>query len=195
MDIDIDIAPEVDIEALFPNVIRASRIEDGELKKHNVGYHFQDIAVDPITGLAAIPAKPDKPVNQLEEHGYTKIDMLPVNLLRHFESKEEMLELQKKEPDWSMLLDEAVVSQLFHLGKHFHVVSRVKPRSVVALADVFALIRPNKIKMLDKYLSNPDKHREELFTKEDPSDMRRAHALPYALLIVLQLHLIKEGRL
>jgi hypothetical protein len=195
MDIDIDIAPEVDVEELFPNVIRSSRIENDELKKHNVGYHFQNIAVDPITGFAAIPAKPDKPVDQLKEHGYIKIDMITVNLLKHFKSKEEMRELQEKEPDWSLLEDEEVVSKLFHLAKHFDVISRVKPRSIVALADVFALIRPNKLKMLDKYLSNPEQYREELFTKRDPSDMRRAHALPYALLIVLQLHLIKEGRI
>ena len=189
MDIDIDLAPNVDIPKMFRNIIPASRVEGGELKQHPVGYYFQDIPVDIVTGFAAIP------YDHTEDFGYYKIDMLTVNLLQHFDSKAEMRKLQKVEPDWDLLLDAEVVKELFHLGKHADVLAKVKPRSIQALADVFALIRPNKRGLLDKYIKAPDKYRTEIFTKRAPEDMRKAHAIPYALLIVLQLHLIEQGRI
>lgn len=188
MDIDIDLKPGVDPTKLFRNIIKASRVEDGELKEHLVGYYFQDIPVDKVTGLSAIPYK------DTEEMGYLKIDLLTVNILDSISSKKEMRELIKKEPNWDLLLDEDVVKVLFHLGKHHDILSKVKPRSVQELADVFALIRPNKRPLLDKYLKKPDKIRTELYTKRAPEDMRKAHAIPYALLIVIQLHLIEQGR-
>lgn len=190
MDVDIDIPPKTDIQKLFRTAIRGSAVdkETNELVPHNVGHYFQDIAVDPITGLAAIPFK------DTEDLGYLKIDMLNVNLLSKFDSKAEMRKLAKMEPDWSLLEDESVVKTLFHLGKHYDVISKVKPRSIQALADVFALIRPNKRPLLDKYVKDPDKWREELYTKRAPEDMRKAHAIPYAIMIVCQLHLIEQGR-
>lgn len=189
MDIDIDLAPGVDPENVFRNIVRASRVEENELKEHPVGYHFQEIPIDNVTGLAAIP------YNKADEFGYYKIDMLTVNILQYFDSKKEMLRLQEEEPDWTLLEDESVVKKLFHIGKHYDVVKKVKPRSVEELADVLALIRPNKKPLLNKYLEDPDKYRAELFTKRDSKDMRKAHAIPYAIMIVLQLHLIKQGRL
>jgi hypothetical protein len=189
VDIDIDLAPGVEPKELFPQLISASRVEHGELKEHLVGFYLQQIPVDEQTGFAAIPHK------HTEQFGYFKIDMLTVNLLENFESKEEMRRLQRIPPDWRLLQIKKVVETLFHLGKHYDILSRVKPTSIQALADVFALIRPNKRVLLDKYLKDPDTIRIELFTKREPSDMRKAHAIPYALLIVLQLHLIKQGRL
>lgn len=189
MDIDIDLQPGIDPNKLFRNIIPASRVEEGELKKHLVGYYFQDIPVDPVTGYSAIP------YDKSEDLGYLKIDLLTVNILENFRSKKEMRQLLKKEPDWTLLHDEEVVKKLFHLGNHFDVVSKVRPTSVQELADVFALIRPNKRPLLNKYMKNPKKIRVELFTKREAMDMRKAHAIPYALLIVLQLHLIKQGRL
>ncbi len=189
MDIDIDLEPDVDIQKIFRNVIPASMVDDGELKQHPVGFYFQDIPMDILTGLSAIP------YGNTEEFGYYKIDMLTVHLLKHFDSKAEMRKLQHKEPNWDLLLDETVVKTLFHLGKHHSTLMKVKPRSVQTLADVFALIRPNKRPLLDKYIKNPDKYRTEIYTKRSPEDMRKAHAIPYALLIVLQLHLIEQGRI
>jgi hypothetical protein len=189
MDIDIDLVPGVNLDEVFRTSIPASRVEDGELKKHLVGHYFQTIPVDKVTGLSAIPYK------ESEDFGYYKIDLLTVNILKDFDSKEEMRRLQRKEPNWDLLNDEKVVEKLFHLGKHYYVISKVKPRSIQELADVFALIRPNKRPLLDKYIENPEKYRTELYTKRAPEDMRKAHAIPYAIMIVLQLHLIEQGRL
>lgn len=189
MDIDIDLPSNIDIEDIFDDIIPASMVQDGELKKHPVGVYFQEIPVDVVTGLAAIP------YGKAEDFEYYKIDMLHLHILKEFKSKEEMVELQKTDPDWSLLKDREVVEKLFHIGKHFDIVNAVKPHSLIQVADVIALIRPNKVKLLDKYLRSPDIIRKELFTKRDKTDMRKAHAIPYALIVILQLHLIKQGRM
>lgn len=184
MDIDIDISPSFKPEKLF-NIRHAAIVEKNELQKHLVGVYFQNIPLDPITNLAAIPYK------EAQDHGYFKFDLLNLSILENFGSKEEIRKLLKKEPDWSLLEDPDVVAKLFHLSKHFDTVYKIKPKSVSELADCLAIIRPNKTKLVDKYCKNKKAVQKELYTKRDASDLRKSHAIPYALLIVLQLHLIK----
>lgn len=184
MDIDIDISPKFKPDSLF-KITHASTVENGELKKHLVGIYFQNIPTDKLTGLAAIPYK------EAQDHGFFKIDMLNLNILDNFENKTEIRELLKIEPDWSLLEKSEVVDKLFHLSKHYETIQKLKPKSVSDLADCLAIIRPNKIKLVDKYAKNKKLVIKELYTKRDPSDLRKSHAIPYALLIVLQLHLIK----
>lgn len=188
MDIDIDVTPKFKPESIF-KVVKASTVEKGELKKHNVGIYFQDMPQDAVTGFSAIPYK------EAEEHGFFKIDMLPLHILENFESKDEIRQLLKIEPDWTLLEEEEVVSNLFHLAKHFETLQKLKPRSVSDLADCLAIIRPNKTHLIDKYVKNKRAVLKELYTKRDPSDLRKSHAIPYALLIVLQLHLFKADLL
>lgn len=71
--------------------------------------------------------------------------------------------------------------------------SEIAPTSIEELADVLALIRPNKRSLISKYMRDKKAVREALYLKKDPSDLRKSHAIPYAMLIVLQLHLIKGG--
>lgn len=185
MDIDIDLKPDFNPDKIF-NVVHASIVENGELRKHPAGVYFQNIPIDPESGLSAIPYK------EAEAIGFLKIDLLHLSLLNNFKSKKEMRRLLKKEPNWKLLEDENIVSQLFHIGNHFDIVSRVKPTSVLELSDILALIRPGKRPLLDDYLRSPADMREELYTKRINTDMRKAHTIPYALLIVLQLHLIER---
>lgn len=184
MDIDIDISPKFKPDSLF-KIAHASTVENGELKKHIVGVYFQTMPIDPLTGVATIPYK------EAQEHGFFKIDMLNLNILDNFESKDEIRELLKIEPDWTLLENPEVVEKLFHLARHFETIQKIKPKSVSDLADCLAIIRPNKIKLADKYAKNKKAVIKELYTKRDASDLRKSHAVPYALLIVLQLHLIK----
>lgn len=187
MDIDIDLSPNFSPEQLFNNIIKASKIEKDEIKKHNVGVYFQSIPTDDISNLAAIP------YDMANDFGYYKIDMLHVNFLKMFESKDEIKALLKREPNWKLLEEREVVEKLFHLGKHFDVVYTIRPKSVLEIADCIAIIRPNKIKLLDKYNRNKILVRKELYTKREKSDMRKSHAIAYALLVVLQLNLIDLG--
>lgn len=185
MDIDIDIKPSADTLGLFPSATHASIVEKGKLKKHLVGHYFQNIPKDEVTQLSAIP------YDKAEDYGFIKIDLLNLSLLDIFNSKKEIKVLLKKEPDWDILTDPNVVKKCFHISNHFDLINKVKPKSVLELADVLALIRPNKINLLNKYLKDREKCRPELYCKTDKSDLRKSHAIPYALLIVLQLHLIK----
>lgn len=192
MDIDIDISPKVNIDNIF-KLTHASIIEKNKLKKHLVGVYFQNIPKDPITNYAAIP------YNQAEQLGYYKIDMLHVNLLEKFqnifESKNEMKVLMNRTPNWKLLENKQIVEQLFHISNHFDVVYQIKPKSVLELADVLAIIRPGKKILIDKYIRNKKEIRKELYTKREKSDLRKSHAIPYALMIVIQLNLIELGLL
>lgn len=184
MDIDIDLPTTFD-PTLYFNIIPASMEESGSLKKHPVGVYFQNIPIDAETGLSAIP------YDKSEDIGFTKIDFLHLSMLNNFKSKMEIRKLLDKPPNWGLLEHEDIVNKLFHIANHFDVVKLVKPTSVLQLSDILALIRPGKRHLLDAYLANPSKIREELYTKRINSDMRKSHTIPYALLIVLQLHLLE----
>lgn len=186
MDIDIDLRPDFDPDTLF-DVTHASMVENGDMRRHPAGVYFQRIPVDPLTGLSAIPYK------ESEDAGYMKVDFLHLSLLKRFKSKAEMKRLLKLEPDWTLLESEETVRGLFHIGNHFDLVSQVKPKSVQDLSDILALMRPGKRGLLDEYLKSPEAVRPELYTKRINSDMRKSHTVPYALLIVLQLHTIEHA--
>jgi DNA polymerase III alpha subunit len=187
MDVDIDFRTDFDPLHIFENAVRASQVQNGELKKHNAGIYFQSIPKDKVTGFSAIPYK------EAQELGYFKIDFLHLSMLDYFEKKSEIRFLLKQEPDWLLMQQPSVVGKLFQLHNHFELVSQVKPQSVQELADCIALIRPGKRWLLDSYLKNREAIRQELYRKPDDGRAyyKRPHAIAYSLTIVLQLHLIK----
>jgi DNA polymerase III alpha subunit len=188
-DIDLDFKPSFDPRTVFPQAVPASMVREDDLAKHPCGHYFQNIPVDSVTGWSAIPYE------EAEVMGYFKIDFLHLTTLDYFESKHEIRTLLKKEPDWSLLLEEKHVQKLFQISKHHNIVSQVKPQSIQELADVVALIRPNKRHLLNEYKKNKTKVRPMLYRQsgDDKSSFKRSHSLAYAMTIVLQLHLIKAG--
>jgi DNA polymerase III alpha subunit len=184
-DIDIDLDPSFDPLVLFPNWVRASVVKNEVLGPHPCGIYPQDIAVDPITKLAAIP------YDQAEELGYFKLDFLHLTIYQHFTERTEMLQLLDLEPDWSILLNEAEVEKLFQLSRHAKLLKQLQPTSIEELADALALIRPGKQELLPLYLSNRDVCRGILYLKDTNGfSFKKSHAIAYAHIIVLQLHLI-----
>lgn len=183
-DIDLDLPTNFDPKSIF-NCTYSSRIHKDELTKHPVGVHFQNIPIDDVTKLSAIP------YNEISEHGYFKIDMLHVSVYDIFNNKEQIKTLLKKEPDWSLLYKEDNVKKLFQLGKHYEIVQVMQPKSILDIADCIAIIRPGKRILLDKYLRNKELTRKVLYTKQLDSDYKKSHAIAYAHIVVLQLHLIK----
>jgi DNA polymerase III alpha subunit len=191
-DVDIDLANTDRAREIFKNrIIPALQVEHGEPKQHLAGVYFQTIPKDKETNLAAIP--PDDAI----KFGFLKVDFLSLKLLKHFESKKEIKEILKKEPDWSLLEKKQIVEKLFQLHNHFDVVEKIKPKSVEEIADTLALIRPNKRKYLQKYLKNKTEIRNVLYIREpeDKSSFRKSHAIAYALLVILNMHLIKMKKL
>jgi DNA polymerase III alpha subunit len=186
MDVDIDTQSHFSPLDHF-DVLLASMVKDGKLIKHPAGAYFQNIPKDNISGLAAIPYK------EAEKLGYFKIDFLHLNFLDNFKSKQEIQDLIILEPDWTILESQEQVEKLFQIHNHFDIVYQIKPKSVIALADTIALIRPGKRKLLNAYIKHPNDIRNMLYTKPDDGKyyFKKGHAVSYALTIVLQLHLIK----
>ena len=156
--------------------------------KHPCGIQPQAIPTDPLTGLAAIPHR------EAAMLGYFKIDMLHNSVYNHFESKAEIDALLELDPPWELLRSASIVKQLFQISKHFDLIKQLQPKSVNDLADAIALIRPGKRHMAEKYLTHKQEVRKLLYdyTAEDYS-FKKGHAIAYAQVIVLQLHLISLG--
>lgn len=189
-DVDVDVPSTFDPTRVFEGSVRASIYQNMKLSPHPCGVYFQHVPTDPLTGLSAVP------YDLAGELGCFKVDFLHLYVYDHFSSKDEIKELIKIEPDWTLLEIPSVVKQLFQLSKHHDLVRDVKPRSILELADCLALIRPQKRFLLKYYLVNRDKTRREhlyKFEEEDGYAFKKAHAIAYALVIVLQLHLLKSG--
>lgn len=189
MDVDIDFPTTFNPLDIFETAVLASMARDGKLSKHPAGAYFQRVPVDSITHLSAIPYQ------QAEDIGYLKIDFLHLSVLDVFENKQEIRALLKKEPDWLMLQNPSIVPKLFQMSKHHDLLFRLKPKTVLELADAIALIRPGKKVLVDKYLTNKKEVRKILYMKtgNDKYAFKKSHAIAYSLTIVLQLHLIKAG--
>ena len=188
-DVDIDTSPDFKPEKYFPWV-RAAVVKDGKVQPHPVGVYPQAMAVDPFTGLAAIPYE------EAEDLGYLKVDFLHLNIYQHFTSRQEIEELLQKQPDWTLLQMPSTWSKLFQLAKHGDLLQKVKPKNVEELADCMALIRPGKKALLGLYLKEREACRRGLYAKDDEGyQFKKSHSLAYAMVVVLQLHLIAQGRL
>jgi DNA polymerase III alpha subunit len=192
MDVDIDFKTNFNPLEYFKEGVRASQENRGNLQPHTAGIYFQKIPKDKISGLAAIPYQ------EAEELGYFKFDMLHLSLLDDFESKEEIRELLKLEPDWSLLEKQEVVEKLFQIHRQFDVVNIIKPKSIEDLCDCVAIYRPGKKHLIRHYNEDREFVRKELWKRPDDPEkyyFKRSHALAYAMNIVLQLHLISVGAL
>ena len=190
-DIDIDLPTSFKPEEIFPTWAKASIYDANNraLKPHPCGVYPQKIAKDPVSNLSAIP------YNLAEELGYIKVDFLHLVIYDKFSSRQEILELLELEPDWTLMLAPSVVSKLFQLANHFETVSKIKPKSTEELADVIALIRPGKKSLIGLYLKDRESCRRLLYAKGDDEEFsfKKSHAISYALVIQLQLHLISLG--
>lgn len=187
-DVDIDLPTNFNTQELFPNFKRASIVKNDFLSPHNCGHYIQNIPTDSITGLAAIPFR------EAEELGYLKLDFLHLHVYDYFNSRDEIDALLDTEPDWGLLTipDEQV--KLFQLAKHGDVLSAIKPKNTEELADVLALIRPGKRQLLKLYRAQKEQTRKILYSKDENGfSFKKSHAICYAMVIQLQLHLITAG--
>ncbi|WP_407305365.1 hypothetical protein [Acinetobacter sp.] len=191
MDVDIDTAPDFKPNSIFPTWPRATILKDGKLTPHPCGVYPQKIGVDPITGLAAIP------YDEAEDLGYLKVDFLHLSVYQHFKTRAEIDELLLKEPDWSLLQLPSAQSKIFQLGKHGDLLTDLKPKSIMELADIMALIRPGKKAFIGLYKKDQEAARRILFAKDESGQytFKRSHAIAYSYVVWLQLHLIEQGRL
>lgn len=186
-DIDVDFINRDDILNIIKH-IPASMQDKDTLKKHNTGVYCTDIPFNPLTNTASIDYK------TADQRGYFKIDFLNVGAYHGVKNEEHLKELLNTEPLWDLLCEKDVCDQLFHINGYHTLLADLKPKSIVELAIVLAMIRPGK-----KHLIPVCKEQgfqsinNEIWTKTDDAYFfKKAHAISYASVIVVQLNLICE---
>jgi len=123
---------------------------------------------------------------------YFKIDFLNVGVYEGVRSEEHLKQLMETEPLWDLLLQDEFVNLLFHLNGHGTVLKKTCPTSVEQLSAVLAMIRPAKRHLIGQDWMTIMK---EVWTKPVNDDyyFKKAHAVAYAMAIVVQMNLICEG--
>jgi len=184
-DIDIDFVDREQALKLFDHVV-ASRLEDQKTVKHNTGVYFHDVPVNAVTGLSAVP------YDQAEEHGYFKIDFLNVGIYKGIQNEAHLDRLMNTEPLWDLLLQDDFTDLLFHVNGHGSLLRQMKPSSIEELAMCLALIRPAKRHLVGKTWTEIG---QTIWEKPTNGDyyFKKAHAIAYAHVIVVQMNLICES--
>lgn len=183
-DIDIDFVDREQALKLF-KYVKASRLDQDKLVKHNTGVYFHAVPVDAISGLCSLPYE------DAEEKGYFKIDFLNVGIYKGVRDEEHLKQLMETEPLWDLLEQDDFTNLLFHVNGHGQILRQMKPKSLEELAAVLAVIRPAK-----KYLIG--KSWTEILTEvwqrptTDEYYFKKSHATAYAMAIIVQMNLICE---
>lgn len=183
-DIDIDVPNRNAVLSSIPGVI-AMQHRDGKKVKHNTGVYFLDIPANPFTNISNIE------YSEAEDFGYMKLDILNVHLYELIKTESELIELMG-DPDWNLLMNEKVVSELFQLGSYFDLVSTMAPVSITQLAMVLAIVRPSKRHLI----GSSWEYIEQEIWKRPPDGgyyFKKSHAISYAQAVVVQLNMIKSG--
>lgn len=184
-DIDIDFTDREQALALFKHV-RASRVDDGKLVKHNTGVYMHEVPMSALEAVCGIP------YDQAEEQGYFKIDFLNVGLYKGVRDEAHLVQLMNTEPLWDLLEQDDFSNLLFHVNGHGGILRQMKPTSVEQLAAVLAMIRPAKRHLIGKTWTEV---MQEVWIKPENEEyyFKKSHATAYAVAIVVQMNLICEG--
>jgi DNA polymerase III alpha subunit len=184
MDIDIDFLDREQALALFKHV-RASRIDDNKLVKHNTGVYLHEVPMNAVEGISAVPYE------AAEDQGYFKIDFLNVGIYKGVRDETHLIQLMETEPLWDLLQDEDFIQNLFHVNGHGSILKQSKPESIEQLAAVLAMIRPAKRYLIGKDWTTV---MTEVWTKPENDEyyFKKSHATAYAVAVVVQMNLICE---
>jgi hypothetical protein len=184
-DIDIDFADREQVLRLL-NVTPASIIRDSKLVKHNTGVYATDIPVDPFVGSASLD------YNVAEDRGYMKLDLLNVHVYKQVKSEEHLIKLMQ-EPDWTKLYDSSICAQLIHINNHLDTLLKMPEPvdTIPRLAMFLAVIRPGKRHLIGKTWKDVA---ATVWNKvEGEYSFKKAHAVAYAQLVVVNLNLLCES--
>lgn len=184
-DIDIDFADRTAALEKLPHIDASLVTEQGRTQRHPSSVYFQDIPVDPLTGLASFNFR------ETSSRGYFKIDFLNNSIYEGVRDEDHLVDLLTCETDWSLLEHREIVERLAHISGHFGIVQAISPRGIEDLAVVIALIRPAK-----RHLASSPRAiiYRDIWKHEDNGDyaFKKAHAVAFAASIVVQLNLIIE---
>ena len=184
-DIDIDFLDRTKALDIIKNV-PAAISENGSFKKHNTGVYCHAIPYNPLTNTANIDYK------LAEDRGYFKLDFLNVSAYQGVRDEEHLNRLLHTEPLWDLLEQREFSDILFHVNGHHGVLYEMKPTNILQLAAVLAMIRPAKRHLIGKTW---DEVNADVWVKPEGDEyyFKKAHAVAYAHVIVVQMNLICEG--
>lgn len=187
-DVDIDFADRDAALRGLHHVPAMMTNKNGQISRHASGVYFHNAPTNPLMGgLSAFDYK------ESEDRGYFKVDFLNQSVYLSVRDEDHLNDLIAREAPWELLDDESFVEMLPHIGNHFDIVSQMKPTSVEELAEVLAILRPAK-----RYLLGSSKARikREIWKTVESEDgiymFKKAHAIAYAMLVVIQMNLIIE---
>jgi len=185
-DIDIDFADRDHALKFIKHIPAAIKDTNGTFKKHNTGVYCTPIPYNPVNNLSNIDYK------EAEERGYFKLDFLNVSIYKDVRDEEHLKTLMETEPLWDLLEQDDFVNLLFHVNGHGSILRQMKPTNVEQLAAILAMIRPAKRYLIGKDWTTV---MTEVWTKpgNDEYFFKKAHAVAYAMAVVVQMNLICEG--
>lgn len=182
-DIDIDFADRMLALDGLTHVAASMDGHTGQRQRHPSGVYFQNVPVDPFTGLCSFDYE------SAADLGYVKIDFLNNSIYEGVRDMNHLDELMA-DPVWEMLEHKDIVDNLAHIKGHFGIVCQIRPQSVEDLAVVLALMRPGKKHLIGRPRDEID---AQIWKKDgDGYAFKRSHAIAYALSIVVQMNLIGE---
>lgn len=185
-DIDIDTKNRDDLLKHFSYVPATERITEDDLIKHKSGVYFDNVPVDPSTGLASIEYK------EAEDLGYQKVDFLNVRVYENVRDRAHLKELLERPVPWEAFTIPEIVAELFQLGNQISTVLAWPPKSIEELAMLIAMIRPAKRHLVA--CGSWQRVREEIWNKptDDKAYFKKSHAVAYAHAITVQLNALIE---
>jgi len=184
-DIDIDFADRDHALKFIKHIPAAIKDPNGTFKKHNTGVYCTPIPHNPVNNLSNIDYK------EAEERGYLKLDFLNVSIYKDVRDEEHLKTLMETEPLWDLLEQDDFSSLLFHVNGHGNILRQMKPKSILQLAAVLAMIRPAKRHLIGMDWTTV---MTTIWTKPEDDEyyFKKAHAVAYAVAIVVQMNLICE---
>ena len=185
-DIDIDFADRDHALKHIKHIPAAIKDTNGSFKKHNTGIYCTPIPYNPVNNLSNVDYK------EAEERGYFKLDFLNVSIYKDVRDEEHLKTLMETEPLWDLLTQDDFSSLLFHVNGHGSILRQMKPTSILQLAAVLAMIRPAKRHLIGETWTTV---METIWIKPEDGEyyFKKAHAVAYAMAVVVQMNLICEG--
>lgn len=186
-DIDIDFADREQILSLIETT-PASILRDGQLIKHNTGVYATEIPVDPFNRIASLDYE------TAESRGYMKLDFLNVHVYKQVRDEAHLIELMQ-EPNWARLYDPSICAQLIHINNHYDTLLKMPEPvdTIPRLAMFLAVIRPGKRHLIGKTWKDVA---ATVWDKvEGEYSFKKAHAIAYSQLVVVNLNLLCEPKL
>lgn len=175
-DVDIDFFDRDLALSKLPHV-RASLYKNEELLPHPSGVYFQDIPVDPITGLATFDS------DEACQNNLFKIDFLNASMYEGIANEEHLDLLLSIEPNWSLLGDRAMVEKMPHIADYYDLIGKYPIQSIEDLATFLALIRRKQKWYKEKTWTQIKQTIWDKISDDEGYYFKRAHSLAYAVAI------------